>query len=740
MKKVNALLMSLTIAPALLCSYTTVNADEQPQSKVEQKQSDQIAEKVIYNGKEIAMKKETKEVKDAKPVTKGNHNMGSTVPKPRAGCDVFTVGDKSRPRQDFIDVSSYQSGLTQKDFNTLKSRGVKGVVVKLTEGTYYTNPYAKQQIQYAKNAGMKVSVYHFSHFQNKSQAEAEADYFAKTANSLGLSSDTLMVNDIEAQDTNNGYANQNSVYFALRLINTHKFKAVLHYGYQNWFDSGVLNKNILGKDSVWEASYPYSPSANNLWFKGNAEAWQFTSTMRMPSGSNYNGYLDGNIDYTGRFTKKENTDAPKCVELGDKTFVTVMKKNQDVFNNTSLTDVKQSTNDIYHNTYQARRYYEINGDKYYSIFDNDGNWQGYIPEDAIEKGESQGGVWIDIENKYIQAKSDYYIWNDLNFDKEKGKTKVGDRYYVKGEYHHYNGSTYYSLCDNKDRWVGYVNKDAFSDSDFLGDYHTLHKYYTLTETGYNVFKDTNLDNSVGHTQSKNSGYKPMQHDVKTGQTLFARGYYIGFNGVKYLSVFEEDRDDKEDGLHWLGYINEDAFKLANDDGESKGGAIQHLGTGTDQFVSAKGRFNLYNDFNDFDDIRGRTLDGEWFEAQRSYVHFNKETYHSLFRVNSNGKRTWAGYINARDVNFENNNFGEYHSFGKKVKVLNKSGYGLYKDKNFNNKVNMSEKMVGNTYTAKGYYDRLPSEDGSHDGRYYSIYDSKGNWQGYMRSTAFEVLK
>lgn len=57
------------------------------------------------------------------------------------------------PRKDAVDIASYQSWMTQADFNSLKTSGVKSIVVKLTEGTNYTNPYAANQIKMAQNAG-----------------------------------------------------------------------------------------------------------------------------------------------------------------------------------------------------------------------------------------------------------------------------------------------------------------------------------------------------------------------------------------------------------------------------------------------------------------------------------------------------------------------------------------------------------------------------------------------------------
>ncbi|MEI4283362.1 hypothetical protein KV134_05045 [Tetragenococcus halophilus] len=56
--------------------------------------------------------------------------------------DRFNIGDNAYTRQDAIDVASYQSWMTPSDFQALRNLGVKGAVVKTTEYTNYTNPYA----------------------------------------------------------------------------------------------------------------------------------------------------------------------------------------------------------------------------------------------------------------------------------------------------------------------------------------------------------------------------------------------------------------------------------------------------------------------------------------------------------------------------------------------------------------------------------------------------------------------
>ena len=60
----------------------------------------------------------------------------------------------------FVDVSSHNGDISIGDYRTLANKGVGGVVVKLTEDTWYKNPNAENQIRNAQAAGLQVSTYH----------------------------------------------------------------------------------------------------------------------------------------------------------------------------------------------------------------------------------------------------------------------------------------------------------------------------------------------------------------------------------------------------------------------------------------------------------------------------------------------------------------------------------------------------------------------------------------------------
>lgn len=111
------------------------------------------------------------------------------------------AGDKNTPGQDFIDVSYWNGYISTTQYSMMKNQyGIKGVVVKLTEGTYYINPYAESQIRNAQSAGLVVSVYHFSRYTTSEEAIQEANYFVNYMKKLKLNSSTITVNDAEATE------------------------------------------------------------------------------------------------------------------------------------------------------------------------------------------------------------------------------------------------------------------------------------------------------------------------------------------------------------------------------------------------------------------------------------------------------------------------------------------------------------------------------------------------------------
>lgn len=204
----------------------------------------------------------------------------------------------------FIDISSHNGVISVSDYQRLKSQGITGVVVKLTEGTSYTNPYARAQIANAQAAGLRVSAYHYSHYETAAEARAEAQYFVRVAQSMGLSGSTTMVNDIEERSMLNGDLNANTQAWKDEMTRF-GYSNNVYYTMASWLDTkgGKLNTAKFGLSNLWVAHYLYAytyldqESAKSLSYYSNTAAWQYTSVSPKLSHA-----LDESIDYTGRFT------------------------------------------------------------------------------------------------------------------------------------------------------------------------------------------------------------------------------------------------------------------------------------------------------------------------------------------------------------------------------------------------------------------------------------------------------
>nr|WP_253954389.1 GH25 family lysozyme [Lactiplantibacillus pentosus] len=153
--------------------------------------------------------------------------------------DVWTIGDTTRPRVDVVDVASYQSAMTQSDYNKLKAAGVKTVIVKSTEGDSYTNPAALNQAKMANKAGLNVDFYHYATFNTSTEAKSEATNMASFLVKNNVSTKVLLFADMEDSSTYtvNAEANLNAFWSTLNS-----------YGYTN---HGVYTSNTyLYRDAV----------------------------------------------------------------------------------------------------------------------------------------------------------------------------------------------------------------------------------------------------------------------------------------------------------------------------------------------------------------------------------------------------------------------------------------------------------------------------------------------------------
>ena len=290
-----------TVAPVSSNYAAPANVTEQPVASGSSSTATDSRTPSVEKATEIAPTEKTEE--NPLPSDAGSttfFNTGAHAPAGRS-TDV-AVQPKS-----FVDVSSHNGDISIGDYRTLANKGVGGVVVKLTEDTWYKNPNAENQIRNAQAAGLQVSTYHFSRYTSEEAARAEARFYIAAAQRLNLPKNTLMVNDFEdAKMQPNINRNTQAWVDEMRK---NGYTNLMFYTSASWLDEnnlrkkGPVNTAQFGLKNFWVAQYP-SPKlsvndAKSLRYNGKAGAWQFTSQAELLPGKHV---FDHSVDYTGRFT------------------------------------------------------------------------------------------------------------------------------------------------------------------------------------------------------------------------------------------------------------------------------------------------------------------------------------------------------------------------------------------------------------------------------------------------------
>ena len=226
--------------------------------------------------------------------------------------DVPSPTLKVQPKT-FIDVSSHNGEISVEDYRALARQGVGGVVVKLTEDTWYNNPKAASQVRNAQIAGLQVSTYHFSRYTTEEEARAEARFFIQAAQNLNLSKSTVMVNDFEDSKMLPNI-NRNTQAW-VNEMRKHGYNNLMFYTSASWLDEnnlgyrGPVSTSQFGIENFWVAQYPSSSltatSAKNMRYNAKTGAWQFTATANLLPGKHV---FDHSVDYTGRFTANASAE------------------------------------------------------------------------------------------------------------------------------------------------------------------------------------------------------------------------------------------------------------------------------------------------------------------------------------------------------------------------------------------------------------------------------------------------
>lgn len=201
-----------------------------------------------------------------------------------------------------LDVAGYQlQAVSASWWKTMYLNGVRAGIVKLTEGTYYRNPYASRQISALKQTNLPASGYHFSRFVgNSSLAVSEANFAIANAQAMGLPAGRPIVLDYEERK---GYRSSNTqacIAFLNQIKKAGYVPVFYSYsGMKNFWDFEAIHRATGA--TMWIAAYPHTGASYNADFNSfpgisnYITAWQFTD--------NFKGFgVDGSVDLTGVFT------------------------------------------------------------------------------------------------------------------------------------------------------------------------------------------------------------------------------------------------------------------------------------------------------------------------------------------------------------------------------------------------------------------------------------------------------
>ncbi|MEC2222889.1 MULTISPECIES: GH25 family lysozyme [Heyndrickxia] len=219
-----------------------------------------------------------------------------------------SVSHAATPDIDFIDVSHHQgdSGLPYPFYANVKGAGVKGVVVKVSQGNYYVDPAASVNIANAKAAGLQVNAYHYMLAKTTSAAKTEAKWFDKKLKLVGFKKSYGYV----AVDVEDNSLKSLSKSALTNVVNAF-VKEMKALGYTkvdlytgSAFYNDQLNPAALTISKPWLARYPLYPSTGNptpVWYNGQKGAWQWSSTYKFKGMESY-GNIDVSQDYAGKYT------------------------------------------------------------------------------------------------------------------------------------------------------------------------------------------------------------------------------------------------------------------------------------------------------------------------------------------------------------------------------------------------------------------------------------------------------
>lgn len=226
-----------------------------------------------------------------------NEDAGNdTSGKPKEDFATFVTNYKNDNTSLGIDVSRWQEDV---DYTKVKEAGCDFVIIRIggfDDGSQYTDKFYKNNITYAKEAGLKVGIYWHAEENSAEQVKENVDYMMK-------------VLDGEELDFPIAYDWEDFSHFPKYAMNLHDINhcfetfcnAVRSYGYdaclyssRNFLEKVWTNEN---QHPVWLANY-----TSTTGYSGDYYMWQHSNTGSVPGVM---GDVDLNVLYLDKYKINE---------------------------------------------------------------------------------------------------------------------------------------------------------------------------------------------------------------------------------------------------------------------------------------------------------------------------------------------------------------------------------------------------------------------------------------------------
>lgn len=221
----------------------------------------------------------------------------------------LSIGAVSAARTDMVDVSNHNGNMTTAEYVSMRNNyGVKAITAKISEGTYYKDPYAATNIANAQAAGLYINGYYFCRYTSVESAKQEAQFAVNTAKADGLPVGAVLCADIEAsQQANLSRSTNDAAIAAMKQVveaGGYRFDV---YSMSSWGDNHISWSNIK-----WIANYPYNVTTDR-YTKGHA--WQWTDKQQFKDSYGgfdasqlYDNYYTGGLDKNAVISNQDTHD------------------------------------------------------------------------------------------------------------------------------------------------------------------------------------------------------------------------------------------------------------------------------------------------------------------------------------------------------------------------------------------------------------------------------------------------